>query len=341
MPAEGAAEGGATARGGPPGGVAEQGEAQCDERRPHGEISIVGGGLRYNGGPAPGAQTERRGDAGPVRLLLGGEDSPAALFRRFGHPFAGSGDHDQRGGDTGHAACSWRGRARAVLFFAGRFLLGLRCGGSWIPSRATASAGAATVKRPPRKSCRHPGSPPGRTSSLPLVAAPPLRHGEEEQGWVQRPAFNWRASRIPEALLESVHGGVPCSRPVVRDPQASQARASCGAISTASSAGPTASCGSRRLGSDQTHSEDASCRGLSCPPGCVRITRAKDGDRLASKTPWRPQSVLCDRDPRRRCQRRPQVRGHKWDRRGNPGQTVEDGDRLVERCWAFSRSPRT
>jgi hypothetical protein len=27
-----------------------------------------------------GAQTERRGKAGPVRLLLGGEDSPAAFL---------------------------------------------------------------------------------------------------------------------------------------------------------------------------------------------------------------------------------------------------------------------
>src|SRR6516165_130292 len=36
------------------------------------------GGLRYNEKAiAPGAQTERRGLAGPVRTLLGGEDSPA------------------------------------------------------------------------------------------------------------------------------------------------------------------------------------------------------------------------------------------------------------------------
>jgi len=28
-----------------------------------------------------GAQTERRGQAGPVRLLLGGKDSPAAFSR--------------------------------------------------------------------------------------------------------------------------------------------------------------------------------------------------------------------------------------------------------------------
>jgi len=32
-------------------------------------------GLRYNGSDnVPGAQTERRGDAGPVRGLLGGKD---------------------------------------------------------------------------------------------------------------------------------------------------------------------------------------------------------------------------------------------------------------------------
>ena len=38
-------------------------------------------GLRYNEkGIVPGAQTERRGEAGPGRDLLGGETSPAALF---------------------------------------------------------------------------------------------------------------------------------------------------------------------------------------------------------------------------------------------------------------------
>jgi hypothetical protein len=38
-------------------------------------------GLRYNEKAIdPGAQTERRGEAGPVRLLLSGEDSPAFLF---------------------------------------------------------------------------------------------------------------------------------------------------------------------------------------------------------------------------------------------------------------------
>src|SRR5262245_48116720 len=38
-------------------------------------------GLRYNENAiAVGAQTERRGLAGPVRDLLGGETSPAALF---------------------------------------------------------------------------------------------------------------------------------------------------------------------------------------------------------------------------------------------------------------------
>jgi len=40
----------------------------------------VGGGLRYNEGQHhPGAQTERRGVSRPVRLLLGGEDPPAAF----------------------------------------------------------------------------------------------------------------------------------------------------------------------------------------------------------------------------------------------------------------------
>jgi hypothetical protein len=37
-------------------------------------------GLRYNQKViAPGAQTERRGDAGPVSVLLRGWDSPAAF----------------------------------------------------------------------------------------------------------------------------------------------------------------------------------------------------------------------------------------------------------------------
>src|SRR6516165_4892066 len=31
--------------------------------------------------PSSGAQTERRGEAGPVRILLGGEDSPAAFVQ--------------------------------------------------------------------------------------------------------------------------------------------------------------------------------------------------------------------------------------------------------------------
>ena len=43
-------------------------------------------GLRYNEKAIGlGAQTERRGVAGPVRDLLGGETSPAVCFRlRFG-----------------------------------------------------------------------------------------------------------------------------------------------------------------------------------------------------------------------------------------------------------------
>jgi hypothetical protein len=41
---------------------------------PRGESVGGGSGLRYDGkAVVPGAQTERRGDAGPVRLLLGGE----------------------------------------------------------------------------------------------------------------------------------------------------------------------------------------------------------------------------------------------------------------------------
>jgi hypothetical protein len=44
-------------------------------------ISFAGGGLHYQERAiAPGAQTERRGDAGPVRNLLGGLASPAAFL---------------------------------------------------------------------------------------------------------------------------------------------------------------------------------------------------------------------------------------------------------------------
>src|SRR5438876_213340 len=47
-----------------------KGEGRCGED-----------GLRYDETViAAGAQTRRPSDAGPVRLLLGGEDSPAALF---------------------------------------------------------------------------------------------------------------------------------------------------------------------------------------------------------------------------------------------------------------------
>src|SRR5262245_22559505 len=42
---------------------------------------VRGGGLRYNDGAnTPGAQTERRGEAGPVRVLLGGGHAPAAFL---------------------------------------------------------------------------------------------------------------------------------------------------------------------------------------------------------------------------------------------------------------------
>jgi hypothetical protein len=46
-----------------------------------GEELDDGAGPRYNKKAIdPGAQTERRGLAGPVRDLLGGETSPAAVF---------------------------------------------------------------------------------------------------------------------------------------------------------------------------------------------------------------------------------------------------------------------
>jgi hypothetical protein len=40
-------------------------------------------GLRYYGKAAPGAQTERQGDAGPVWYLLGRVPTPAALIPVF------------------------------------------------------------------------------------------------------------------------------------------------------------------------------------------------------------------------------------------------------------------
>src|SRR5262249_16613712 len=47
---------------------------------PHDNRILSESGLRFNGnGTLPGAQTERRGGAGPVRGLLGGKASPAAL----------------------------------------------------------------------------------------------------------------------------------------------------------------------------------------------------------------------------------------------------------------------
>ena len=46
-------------------------------------MSVVWGGLRYNENViAVGAQTERRGDAGPVRGLLGGKDLTGRFFLR-------------------------------------------------------------------------------------------------------------------------------------------------------------------------------------------------------------------------------------------------------------------
>jgi hypothetical protein len=91
---EGTAEGGPAAWGGPRGDLAGQGEPQRHECRPHGAISCMGGGLRYNGArAAPGAQTERPGAARPVRALLGGETSPAAFCSSgpFAFPFVRSG----------------------------------------------------------------------------------------------------------------------------------------------------------------------------------------------------------------------------------------------------------
>jgi hypothetical protein len=44
-------------------------------------LLLEASGLRYNGdGDYPGAQTERRGGAGPVRSLLGGKDLTGRFF---------------------------------------------------------------------------------------------------------------------------------------------------------------------------------------------------------------------------------------------------------------------
>src|SRR5215831_19426997 len=55
-------------------------------------ILLLQAGLRYNEGTSnPGAQTERRGEAGPVRVLLRGWDAPAAyLLLVKSHPWTGS-----------------------------------------------------------------------------------------------------------------------------------------------------------------------------------------------------------------------------------------------------------
>jgi hypothetical protein len=47
-----------------------------DHRNP----PFLGGGLRYNEATSPGPQTERRGDAAPVRGLLAVRTSPAVLL---------------------------------------------------------------------------------------------------------------------------------------------------------------------------------------------------------------------------------------------------------------------
>jgi hypothetical protein len=45
-------------------------------------LLLLTGGLRFNGdGDLSGAQTERRGGAGPVRGLLGGKDLTGRLFK--------------------------------------------------------------------------------------------------------------------------------------------------------------------------------------------------------------------------------------------------------------------
>src|SRR5262249_49346478 len=50
----------------------------------HGSLLPRRAGLRYNNKAIrPGAPTERRGEAGPVRGLLGGKASPAAFFATF------------------------------------------------------------------------------------------------------------------------------------------------------------------------------------------------------------------------------------------------------------------
>jgi hypothetical protein len=47
-------------------------------------LVLSGNGLRSKKAIAAGAQTERRGVGGPVRDLLGGETSPAALVSGIG-----------------------------------------------------------------------------------------------------------------------------------------------------------------------------------------------------------------------------------------------------------------
>jgi hypothetical protein len=54
--------------------------AKDDMVEPSFEAAACG---RMTRSSAPGAQTERRGDAGPVRVLLGGGTSPAAWFFSF------------------------------------------------------------------------------------------------------------------------------------------------------------------------------------------------------------------------------------------------------------------
>jgi hypothetical protein len=58
---------------------------------------VRGTGLRYNGRAiAASAQTERRGLTRPVRDLLGGETSPAALFSNPIRAARSPSPHDRR-----------------------------------------------------------------------------------------------------------------------------------------------------------------------------------------------------------------------------------------------------
>jgi hypothetical protein len=90
-------------------------------------IFCFAGSLRYNESAIdPGAQTERRGDAGPVRALLGGETSPAAFLRSVEVVILlekGFWGHDQELRTKAALPVHARARATAWLLFQGRNLL--------------------------------------------------------------------------------------------------------------------------------------------------------------------------------------------------------------------------